>query len=91
MPPTYRKLWRISHDLPDQDQVALFDEQRSELVMLNPLGGEIWDLVDGKRSVGDIARHLKETVETAPELPQIETEVQAFLSDLAARGAVELV
>ncbi len=84
----FRKVWTISHDLPDENQVAFFDEDRSELVLVNELGGAIWGLLDGARSVGEISQLLASEVKDAPNEEEVKTLVFAFLEDLSARNAI---
>ncbi len=87
----YRRVWKVSHDLPDENQVALFDQERSELLMINAVGAEIWDLLDGRRSLGDIVQELRALSPDAPEPEEMLVQVEQFLQMLLSRGAIELV
>jgi hypothetical protein len=71
--------------------VAFFDEAQSELVVVNALGGAIWQLLDGQLTVSDIARLLSEEVAGAPDVTEVEAQVRSFLQLLLDRHAVELV
>lgn len=71
--------------------MALFDAERSELVVLNALGREVWGGLDGERTVRELAEAIRGEAEGAPDQAQAEREVLLFLSDLHGRGAVELV
>ncbi len=86
-----RRSFRVSHDLPEDDRVAFFDDGRSELVIVNALGGAIWHLLDGQLSVHDIAEILSLEVQGAPSVADVEAQVQSFLQILLDRHAVELV
>ena len=88
---TFRRVWQVSHALPEMDRMALFDAERSELVVLNALGREVWHGLDGVRTVRELAEALRGEAEGAPDQTQAEREVLLFLSDLHSRGAVELL
>lgn len=88
---TFRRVWKVSHALPEMDRMALFDADRSELVVLNAVGREVWKRLDGIRTVQELALLLRGEAEEAPDQDQAEREVLAFLTDLHERGAVELL
>lgn len=88
---TFRRIWKVSHSLPEMDRMALFDAERSELVVLNALGREVWHALDGVRTVRELALALRGEAEGAPDQERAEQEVLMFLSDLHRRGAVELL
>lgn len=71
--------------------MALFDAERSELVVLNALGREVWSNLDGTRTVRELAEALRGEAEGAPDQEQAEKEILRFLADLQGRGAVELL
>lgn len=84
-----RRVWQVSHELPEEERVAFFDEAASELVVVNALGGAIWQLLDGKSSIGELAELIAEEVQGAPEVGEVERELLAYLQQLLERGAVE--
>lgn len=86
-----RRVFRVSHELPEEGRLAFFDDAQSELVVVNALGGAIWHLLDGQLSVAEIARILSEEVQSAPSVVEVEQQVRAFLQTLLDRRAVELV
>lgn len=88
---TFRRVWKVSHELPEAERMALFDADRSELVVVNALGREVWDNLDGVRSVRELVEFLRGEVESPPDQADAEREVLVFLSDLHKRGAIELV
>ena len=85
----FSRSWSVCHEL-EEGRVALFDEEKSELLVLNPIGGAIWELVDGKNSVQQIVQELA-SVETAPSEAEIQEEVARFINDLLGRHALEQV
>ena len=63
-------------------------QQAGEVLVLNQLGGRVLDLVDGRRSVGEVlTRVLAEHPAVARDT--IERDVQSFLNELVAAGIVE--
>lgn len=53
---------------------------------LNPVGEMIWGLLDGKRTVEEIAGLVRERVAAAP--PELSSEVAAFIDGLRERGLI---
>ena len=80
--------WAVSHELTDSGQLAFFDESRSELVVVNALGGAVWDLVDGHRSLGEIVDILLEEAPEPPIRSVAESQVLEFVRSLLARQAL---
>jgi hypothetical protein len=56
--------------------------------LLNQIGAAVWLLLDGARSVQEIARMITETLPADPA--KVETDVQAFVDSLASHGVIEL-
>ncbi|HUJ78816.1 MAG TPA: PqqD family protein [Nitrospiria bacterium] len=54
---------------------------------LNPVGSRIWELVDGQRTLLDIARLVAEEY-TRSEIEVLQ-DVESFLDELAVRGVIE--
>ena len=53
---------------------------------LNPIGGAIWDLVDGQRTASEITAEIRGKVDEPPgDLEEIVTE---FLAELRQRGLI---
>ncbi len=86
----FQRAWRVSHELPEENKVAFFDEAQSELVVVNAMGGAIWQLLDGKLSVKEICSILETEVEGVPDRQDIEDQVQQFLSSLLERKAIQV-
>lgn len=87
----FRRVWQVSHDLPEEGQVAFFDEGRSELVVVNSVGGAVWQLLDGERTVRDIAELLASEVQGAPPPDSVFETVVTFLNQLEGRGSIQEV
>lgn len=62
--------------------------ETSELHALNEIGARIWELVDGKRSVADIAAVIE--TEYDVDQAQAEADVGEFLDELVEKGLVVL-
>jgi Coenzyme PQQ synthesis protein D (PqqD) len=53
---------------------------------LNPIGALIWELLDGERTVEEIAALVREQVDGAPA--ELRSEVASFIDGLRERGLV---
>jgi pyrroloquinoline quinone biosynthesis protein D len=83
--PTFNRGFRLRHDEVRGAWVVLAPER---LFMLDEHAAEVLRLVDGKRSVTDIADALAEKY-NAPRA-EIANDVDAMLQDLAGKGAIQL-
>jgi len=59
---------------------------RGKIDILNEVGARIWSMVDGRRSVREIAMAICEEYQVSAT--QAEADTLAFLEDLASRGAI---
>lgn len=64
----------------------VMDVERSELHDLNAVGGRIWELIDGRRSVAVIVDAL--TAEFEVDRARAESEVSAYLDILREKGLI---
>ena len=64
----------------------VMDVERSELHDLNAVGGRIWELIDGRRSVAEIVDAL--TAEFEVDRSRAENEVSAYLDILREKGLI---
>ncbi len=71
----------------DNEAVIIFLEKQ-ENVVLNEKGSFIWQEIDGKKSLADIAQGLAGEFEVSHE--DALRDSQEFLRDLSRRGAVVL-
>lgn len=83
-----RLLSQLTHDLPEEGQLVVYDDKGEKLVVLNDMGAAIYLLIDGRSSIDQIAGFIQKT------LPQksgsdCTGEVDAFLSELATEGIIE--
>jgi hypothetical protein len=73
----------------DIDEVFfIMDGRSSDLHSLNPIGARIWELVDGQRTVADIAAVIVEEYEV--EAGRAEGDVVEFLETLQTKKLVDL-
>jgi hypothetical protein len=78
----------LTHEVSETGEVVLFDEAGQRLLLLNDVGAAVWLLLDGVRSVEDIARVVTETLPA--DIAQVQRDVQAFLQTLHEHGLVDL-
>ena len=64
-----------------EDTVVLLDPRSGEYYALDEVGGRIWDLCDGTRTVGEIAGQISD--EYAAPASVVHADVQALLQELA--------
>ena len=68
------------------DELVVVLPERGRYIVLNGTGAEVFRLVDGQRTLEQIASSLSES-HSAP-LEQVEADVLAFAARLLDRGAV---
>ena len=73
--------WRII-----EGEAVILSMDTKILRGLNPVGSRIWDLIDGQRSLEQIAGVIVHEFDVAPE--QAAQDVEAFIRDLLDRGLV---
>ncbi|HZE76408.1 MAG TPA: pyrroloquinoline quinone biosynthesis peptide chaperone PqqD [Gemmatimonadales bacterium] len=81
---TIPKLWRLArldYDPVRQRPILLYPEGA---VLLNETGAAVLELVDGKRTVGEIAAILGERYQT-----DVSTDVAEYLAGLADRELIQ--
>ncbi len=78
--PSLWRLARLDFDPVRQRRVLLYPEGA---VLLNDTGAAVLELVDGKRTVGEIARLLGERYQT-----DVTADVTEYLSGLAERELI---
>jgi coenzyme PQQ synthesis protein D (PqqD) len=58
--------------------------QSHEYKILNAVGSRVWDLIDGRRSPGDIAEIIASEYDVSMDMAL--SDVREFLADLQANG-----
>jgi hypothetical protein len=66
--------------------VAGIGDLEDELFTLNETGKAIWELLDGRRSLQEVARELSEKYAAEPE--KIQTDVLGLVGELLHRGMI---
>jgi len=74
----------VGRQTKDEMVVVLPDQAR--FLVLNETGAQIWQLADGRRTLGDIAQSLVQTWQI--ELAQAEGDVLRLAGQLMERGAL---
>ncbi len=69
------------------DEGLLVVPRQAWQIVLNGVGARAFELLDGRRSLGQIAELLADEYDVAPE--QALADVRELLADLAAKGAIE--
>ncbi len=65
-------------------EAVLIHPAQGKVRVLNGVGARIWELADGRHSIGAMARLLAQEYEV--ELSQAESDALAFCRDLSGRG-----
>ncbi len=68
------------------DELVMMSAQSGVYLGLNDVGARIWEIIETPAALTDICAALATEFETTPEACR--PEVEAFLNELAARGAV---
>jgi hypothetical protein len=71
-----------------EHEVVLVLPERGEVKVLNESGARIWELIDGHRSVYEIAALIAQ--EYVTELAQVERDTLAFVQELSSRQMVSV-
>ncbi len=74
--------WRII-----EGEAILVDVSGASITHLNEVGAEIWNSIDGKKSISDIARHIQNLFEVDEQTTQKDT--LEFIGLLTKKGVVE--
>lgn len=74
--------WRII-----EGEAVIVSVDESEVIHLNQLGAEIWNSIDGKKSVGEIVDYIYDTFEVEEKTAKRDT--LEFLEKLIKKKVVE--
>ncbi|OQA43145.1 MAG: Coenzyme PQQ synthesis protein D [Chloroflexi bacterium ADurb.Bin325] len=83
---TPRRAHSVVSRLLDGEAVLVHPAQ-GKVRVLNSVGARIWELVDGQRSIEEIARLIAQEYEVG--LSQAEADALAFCLDLSGRGLLD--
>ena len=67
-------------------ETVLLDIDGQELLGLNAVGGRVWELCDGERTVDQLVAHI--TSEFAAPAETVAADVARFIGELEAMGAL---
>jgi len=70
------------------DWAVLFNPDTADAVGINPIGVEIWKLLDGTRDLSAIEAEVRERFDEVPDT--VHDEIDEFVKDLVARNFVSL-
>lgn len=70
------------------DEALVFQSQAGEVRVFNKVGTVIWELIDGSRSVNDIAETLSERYEVPVETAR--EDACEFIETLVSHGLIKL-
>jgi hypothetical protein len=76
--------WRII-----EGEAVILSMETKALRGLNPVGSRVWELIDGQRSVEEIAGLVVQEFDVAP--PEAAGDVHAFVQELLDKGLVTRV
>ncbi len=68
------------------DEGILLDPETRRVLVINEVGGKIWSLIDGRRTVAQIVDGILQEYEAPRE--QVEADVIAFLEQMMEYGLV---
>jgi len=82
------KLDALTHQVDETGDIIVFDQKGNQLLMLNDVGAAVWLLVDGERSVGEIAELIVETLPA--DVQSVESDVQRFVDSLVQNAVLTI-
>jgi hypothetical protein len=67
-------------------EAVLVDPKKGMVRVLNPTGARIWEMIDGRRTVAELAANI--AAEYGIEVPRAQADTIAFCEDLVRRGVL---
>lgn len=77
---------KVVHSRLADGEAVLLHLETAQYHELNPIGALIWDMIDGRRTPGEIGSEIRTKVEDVPD--NIDDIVEAFLTQLRRRGLI---
>jgi len=74
-------------EVDERGDTVLYDQAGGRLLVLNDVGAGVWTLIDGQRSVVEIAQLVVEHLPAERE--QVEDDVAAFIDTLREQNLVD--
>jgi hypothetical protein len=68
------------------EELVMMSAESGDYLGLNEVGAKVWEIIEQPRALPDICAALASEFETTPQTCR--PEVEAFLTELEARGAV---
>lgn len=66
------------------DWALLFDPDSGMVCGVNPVGVQVWKMIDGKRTMQDISRMIRDAYPDAPD--SVLEDVNAFMTEITEKG-----
>lgn len=78
----------LTHEVTDTDEVVIYDgnDESPQLLVLNDMAAGVWLMIDGQRTVEDIATEILKHVDA--EAHTVTRDVVAFLDQLEQRRLI---
>jgi hypothetical protein len=81
-------LAKMTHDLPEEGQLIIYQDDGSKLLVLNEVGAAVYFLIDGKKSTSEIIAFLAESF--GGEIPSnYERGLASFFDVLEAHRVIQ--
>jgi len=81
-----------SRTIDGQAVIALSDQ--AQIMILNDVGTRVWNLIDGRRTFEEIVAlvtgQLVDSNEYEKVPPDLSSDIEQFLEDIAARGMITM-
>ncbi len=81
-----RRAESVTYDVVD-GRAILVDPLGAELLTLNPVGTMVWEALDGRREVEDLAGHLTDRLDDV-DPDRARADVSRFIAELEKLGLV---
>ena len=76
---------QVAYRIIDKEAVLVLLD-RQETVVLNEVGARIWEIIDAKKTLDEIARLISSEFEVTYE--EARKDASGFIEDMAAKGAI---